>query len=191
VAAERTSPLPGMVDLPPRSLQLTEPVWGIDPSTQRHAVGILVPGHPTVVRWETLSLPLKRNARNAADWYASQFRAIHPFLQQLVAEYGAPVRVDVEEPFAKGKQHVHPSSNRTLGVLLAALGFTLGCPVELVQPNTWKAGSMGAGWGSCTPEQYLKWAQEHAGYTGTLEDEAAGILIATAAGVKEAACVVV
>jgi hypothetical protein len=71
------------------------------------------------------------------------------------------------------------------------LGFTLGCPVELVQPNTWKAGSMGAGWGSCTPEQYLKWAQEHAGYTGTLEDEAAGILIATAAGVKEAACVVV
>lgn len=190
MAVERTEPLPGLAELPPRSLRLRGPVWGVDPSTLRHSFGIVLPGAPPVVapavRWDTISLPLKRHAAGPADWYASQFRTVHPFVLRLLEEYGAPIAVWVEEPFAAGKQHVHPSSNRTLGVLLAVLGFALGTDVaiELVQPNTWKSLAMGQGWGHAKPEQYLRWAVEHAGYTGILEDEAAGIGIATAAGVK-------
>lgn len=185
MASERTEALPGIVEVPPRSLRLTEPVWGVDPSTLRHSFGMLLPGEVPRVLWDTISLPLKRHAAGPADWYAAQFRTVHPFVKRLLEEHGTPAAVWVEEPFAHGKSKVHPSSNRTLGVLLAALGFCLGAaPVELVGPMTWKALALGQGWGHASPVQYLRWAHEHAGYTGILEDEAAGIAIATAAGVK-------
>jgi hypothetical protein len=187
VAAERTQPLPGLVDLPPRSLRLRAPVWGVDPSTLRISVGIVGAGDgPPAVSWHTVSLPMKKHAHSAAGWYAGCLRVILPFLKELIAEHGVPAMVWVEEPFAHGKNKVHPSSNRMLGVLLAALGMLIGLDtvMELVGPMTWKALALGQGWGHAKPEQYLRWAQEHAGYTGTLEDEAAGIGIATAAGVK-------
>lgn len=190
MAGERTQPLPGLVDLPPRSLRLRAPAWGVDPSTLRISVGIVGAGDgPPAVTWHTVSLPLKRHAHSPAGWYAACMRLILPFFKELVLEYGAPGVVWVEEPFAHGKNKVHPSSNRMLGVLLAALGMLLGLDtvMELVGPMTWKAAALGQGWGHAKPEQYLRWAQEHAGYTGTLEDEAAGILIATAAGVRMSA----
>lgn len=171
---------------PPVSLRLGDPVWGIDPSTLRVSVGILEPralAAPTL-SWRTCSLP--RKSPDPARWFAGALGVLVPFFRGLVDAYGVPILVDVEEPFAGGKTRVHPSSNRMIGVILAALGHVLGAQAEsrLVQPNVWKSRGLGQGFGTCTPAVYTAWARDVAGYTGELEDEAAAIGIATAAGVE-------
>jgi hypothetical protein len=72
VAAERTQPLPGMVDLPPRSLRLRAPVWGSIRARCVISVGIVVPravrrsvsvGHGVAA--------VEAHAHSAAGWYAA------------------------------------------------------------------------------------------------------------------------
>jgi hypothetical protein len=199
VAAEAQLGLEGGLT-PPRSLTgLDGPVWGVDPSSLRMAFGALLPEYalavppfeparvmrtaePTVV-WSTVSLPRKLEG---AWWFTLSYRAIVDRVDELRCAWGVPALVLVEEPFASGQARVHPTSNRMLGVLLAALGHVLGqaVRVELVHSNTWKLLAMGKGNGHAKPPAYLEWAREQADYTGELEDEAAAIGIATAAGVK-------
>jgi hypothetical protein len=180
---------------PPRSLTgLERPVWGIDPSTLRVSLAIIAPG---IVGGEPMigvrTQPLPQNLPNQARRFWLAYRALVPFFNQAVVEVGDPVLVLLEEPFGgggkpgqKSARTVHPSSNRMLGVILAALGQALGLDtgIELIQPNSWKRLAMGPGRGAAKPVEYLGWAQSEAGYSGVLEDEAAAIGIATAAGVK-------
>ena len=175
---------------PPASLQLVDAVWGIDPSTLRVSIGMLLPtGAAPRVAWETCSLPKHRS--DPGVWFALCLAELEPFFHGLVERYGRPLQVGVEEPFGGGGKSgdkkprtVHPSSNRMLGVTLAALGRAVGQQTLtfLIQPNSWKRAAMGQGWGGAKPAQYLAWAQS-VGYSGVLEDEAAGIGVATATGV--------
>ena len=189
--SEPQIPLAGGLQ-PPASLSgLTAPVWGVDPSTLRMSFAAVIPytGHPQLasgrpaVEWSTVSLPRKVEPLSA--WFGLAFQWTCDHVRELRAEWGEPALVLVEEPFAGGQARVHPSSNRMLGVLLAALGYMLPrCDVQLVHPNVWKKEGLGAGRGAAKPAEYLAWAREIAGYTGDLEDEAAAIGIATAAGVR-------
>jgi hypothetical protein len=200
MAAEAQLPL-GAGLQPPRSLTaLDGPVWGVDPSTLRMSFGAVIPEYalavppheparvmttaPPEIRWATVSLPRKVEPLSA--WFGLSFAWTGEEILRLRGEWGEPALVLVEEPFAGGQARVHPSSNRMLGVLLAALGSAFGhrVRVELVHPNSWKLAAMGKGRGSAKPPEYLEWAREVAGYSGELEDEAAAIGIATAAGVR-------
>jgi hypothetical protein len=177
--ATQPETLPG-VAVPPFGLPLTEPVWGIDPSTLRIAVGIVAPGD--VVRWATRSLPSATTP--LALRYSGAARALVPFFRELTELYGMPARLVVEEPFGSGQRTVHPSSNRMLGVTLACAGQVLGLQtvVSLVKPNTWK--SIACGNGAIDPAGYLRWAMSAAEYSGDLEDEAAALGVATFAALQ-------
>jgi hypothetical protein len=207
MAAEAQLPL-GAGLQPPRSLTaLDGPVWGVDPSTLRMSFGAVIPEYalavppheparvmttaPPEIRWATVSLP--RKVEPISAWLGLSFEWIRIEIFERAREWGEPALVLVEEPFGGGgkpgqkkARTVHPTSNRMLGVLLAALGSAFGhrVRVELVHPNSWKLAAMGKGRGSAKPPEYLEWAREVAGYSGELEDEAAAIGIATAAGVR-------
>lgn len=206
MAAEAQLALEGGLT-PPRSLTgLSGPVWGCDPSSLRmsfaavvppmrwlagEAAGEAIPGAPVTVTWSTVSLPRKTELQSW--WFALCYRAIVGEVAELAERWGRPDLVLVEEPFGGGgkpgdkkPRTVHPTSNRMLGVLLAGLGHVFGMTVDvqLISPMSWKALALGKGGGHAKPAVYLEWARTAAGYTGELEDEAAAIGIATAAGVK-------
>lgn len=170
--------------VPPRSLTgLREPVWGIDPSSLRMSLAMIVPGGPSV-EVSTRSLP--KSSMGLSRWFAESYDVLVPWLSSWATAY-PPALVLLEEPFSHGKTHVHPTSNRMLGVLLAALGRALGSPVELVEligPQSWKAQALGAGHGHATKPEIMEWARAAAGYQGSLQDEADAIGIATAAALR-------
>jgi hypothetical protein len=179
----------GMVDLaPPASLQLPDAVWGVDPSTLRVATGLLSPSTAGPrVDWAVCSLP---KSPDPARWFYNAYATLARHYLDLVAEHGAPLLVFVEEPFGGGgskgqKRTVHPSSNRMLGVVFAALGRAIGLEGEvgMVGPSSWKLAALGKGHGHAQKDEIMAWAQA-AGYTGSLQDEADAIGIATAAGVQ-------
>lgn len=122
----------------------------------------------------------RRFARAHAD--------LRDFFEVCVVGWDTPALVWVEEPFGGGKRTTHPTLHRMFGVMLAALAGALGPgpTIELVKPGTWKMLALGAGRGSAKPEEYVAWARDVVGYRGTLEDEAAAIGVATAAGVRMA-----
>lgn len=181
-----TATLPGL-DVPPWSLELDRPVFGIDPSTVRMSVCVLLPAGERDGRAfcvETLSLPrhtdpVRRLGLGLAD--------LRPWLTRLLEAWG-PQLVVVEQPFAQAK-HVPPASYYVLGVLLAILG-SCGATVQTVSPAEWKSKALGKGHGGVrkpkrsSGEEYavLSWARS-VGYTGSLWDEADAIGIATAGGV--------
>ena len=174
--------------VPPRSLSgLRDAVWGIDPSSLRVSVAAVIPGEYSsgpAVEVATKSLP--KSNMGISRWYAESYAVLLPWLAEL-AERWPPVLVLLEEPFSHGKTKVHPTSNRMLGVLLAALGCALGSQVELVEligPQSWKARGLGAGHGHAQKPEILEWARRAAGYEGDLQDEADAIGIATAAAVQ-------
>ena len=151
--------LPGLDEIP----AVTAPVWGIDPSTKRISVGLVLPEHQ--VRVHTLSLP----TGNLAYRLAGMHSALMDWLPRLTRHYGMPAAVLVEEPMGASMSRVHPNSQRAVGVLLAALGGTLACPIDLCVPGTWKANSVGHG--RASKEDVARWAVTTCGYTGTLQDE--------------------
>lgn len=169
---------------PPRSLQaLTDPCWGIDPSSLRVSVAIVAPGGVDVYT-ETKSLP--KSNMGLSRWYAESHKVLARWLADM-AQLWPPGLVLLEEPFSHGKSHVHPTSNRMLGVVLAALGEALASPVELVEligPQSWKARALGKGYGHAKKDEVMAWARDAAGYEGELQDEADAIGIATAAALQ-------
>lgn len=169
---------------PPRSLRtLTDPCWGIDPSSLRVSLAVVPAGAGEVVVM-TRSLP--KASMGLSRWYAESHAVLVPWLEEMAARF-PPGLVLLEEPFSHGKSHVHPTSNRMLGVLLAALGRALGSPVELVEligPQSWKARALGKGHGHAKKDEVMAWARDAAGYQGELQDEADAIGIATAAALQ-------
>lgn len=177
-------PLPG-VNLPPASLTPQWPVFGIDPSTQRMSLAVLLPVPqrrfvgptgpvPCVV--DTLSLPQRKGAER---WAAIQ-RELVPWLGALIGSW-RPQAVFIEQPFAYGRS-VPPVSYYAIGVLLAVLG-SYRQRVEMIGPGEWKKLALGAGKGAARKPDVLAWARRAAGYEGALEDEADAIGVATAGGV--------
>src|SRR5437868_4955286 len=66
-----TDTLPGLELLP----AVTEPVWGIDPSSKRIGLGVLVrgAGESTLLTWDILALPLpSARTQKFADGYREQ-----------------------------------------------------------------------------------------------------------------------
>lgn len=185
-----TATLPGL-DVPPWSLELDRPVFGIDPSTVRMSVCVLLPAHERKDRAfevETLSLPRHPDPVRRLGLTLAEFR---PWLEARLRHY-EPQLVVVEQPFAQAK-HVPPASYYVLGVLLAILGAWC-VPVQTVSPAEWKSKALGKGFGGVrkpkrssggsSGEEYavLSWARS-VGYAGSLWDEADAIGIATAGGV--------
>lgn len=201
--------LPGL-NLPPASLTPENAIWGIDPSTRRMSVAVLVPvaarerlGVTVVV--DTLSLP--QPEKNEALRLAEAQAAMVPWLGGLLATW-RPEVVVVESPFAHGRL-VPVESFHVIGVLLAVLG-TFGVRVERLNPGQWKKAAMGAGAGGTKKPPVkcprrgghdfrvvgdavecskcgaaygvLTWARA-AGYDGYSWDEADAIGLATAGGV--------
>lgn len=165
---------------PPLSLTtLREPVWGLDPSTLRVALGVISPAPEGVsVTWDVLSLPRLTGTwrLTSALWELKRWFKTH-------AEITMPCRVMLEQPFGK---HVHPISYQILTVVLLAAAGATGCDVELVAPPKWKKLALGDGHGGAPKHEILHWAR-CVGYTGLLEDEADAIGIATAGAVLECA----
>lgn len=169
---------------PPRSLTaLRDACWGLDPSSLRVSLAVVSPGG--LVDVETRSLP--KSSMGLSRWYAESYATLVPWLTARAAER-TPGLVLLEEPFSHGKSHVHPTSNRMLGVLLAALGRALAPQrvelVELIGPQSWKARALGKGHGHAKKDEILSWARAAAGYGGELQDEADAIGIATAAALQ-------
>lgn len=171
---------------PPGSLRLQAPVWGFDnPNVNRVSVACVRDG----LEWvETLALTrVADRQRRWGVWFAE----LRPWLEgllvrtQRVSVDAALSHVYVEEPFASTGHRQQPTSYYLMGVLWAALGATLPARVrfEEVGPGTWKRKAMGEGRGAAKPHEYLAWARVCAGYAGSIEDEAAAIGVATAAGV--------
>jgi Holliday junction resolvasome RuvABC endonuclease subunit len=169
--------LPGLDEIP----EVTAPVWGIDPSTKRVSVGLVLPGHQ--IRVHTLSMPTGHFARRLAHGHA----ALCDWLPRLINHYGAPASILIEEPFGGvGQNQVHPSSNRSLGVLLAALSWALPhTDLDLIGPGTWKARSVGHG--RASKDDVMSWAIAACGYAGSLQDEADALGIAWAAALSASA----
>jgi Holliday junction resolvasome RuvABC endonuclease subunit len=176
--------LPGIDEIP----RPAGTVWGIDPSTKRISVAVIepddYPADESRLHVHTLSLPTGHFARRLAG----ALDYLLQWLPQLISRYGAPVCVLVEEPFGgTGQTQVHPSSNRTLGVLLAALSTCLphSTAIELCGPGSWKARSVGHG--RASKDDVMAWAIAACGYAGDLQDEADALGVAWAAALSATA----
>lgn len=153
--------------------QVTVPHYGIDPSTERIAVGIVLPGQR--VAWATHSL----GGRELPERLARAHAELTVFFRGLRQEHGAGP-CDIEEPFGHGRLRVHPNSQRFLGVTIAAAFAELSSRVGLANSSTWKCDALGDGHGHAEKAEVLLWARDDLGYTGTLQDEADALGIAVA-----------
>jgi len=164
--------------VPPRSLGLVDPVFGLDVSTQRLALGIVGPG-PRVLWHYTPLAPGPPGAVRLAGAHADALA----WLGAKVTQH-RPVYVVVEQPFARG-HHVHPELHYAVGVVLAALGQVMhvGGIVDLMGPPAWKRRALGDGHGAATKAQVMAWAREACDYGGHVQDEADALAIATAGAI--------
>lgn len=182
---------------PPHGLELPGPVWGLDPSTHRLAAAVVdahAPGE-VVVGWHTYSYSQAGAMQNRL---AAALKVLLRELTELRNQYGTPIAVYLEEPFGgmerfnpvtKKKELVkpHPNAFYFVGVVLTALGHLFAdVPVYLIGPPSWKKQALGEGHGFAKKPEIMEWARG-VGYTGSLEDEADAIGIATAGGVLEEA----
>jgi hypothetical protein len=196
--------LPGLA--PPYSLRLSRPVWGVDPSSKRMAFGGLIPPGLEVelardiddaerapsLRWATVSLPVHDSLSVKLAAWAGR---IGRHVETLRGDWGYPALVVVEQPFSTGHK-TEPVSYYAIAALLVALGLRVPeAEVVFMPPQTWKLKATGSGYAPGTPKgtpsrirqaaekaRLMAWAIE-AGYTGSLQDEADVVGIATAAGV--------
>lgn len=139
--------LPGLG--PPHCLRLrpTDRLWGIDSDTKRVSIAFLV-GHDDgghVLRWATQSLP--GSAQSPVHLRQSgALQKLVSFVHWMKKEWGVPSLVAVEEPFTENSKS--GIQDRSLGVLLAALGLELGIgtDVRLMGPGEWKLPATGSGY---------------------------------------------
>jgi Holliday junction resolvasome RuvABC endonuclease subunit len=148
----------------------------VDPSTRRISVGVIDGRDGMVISWDTQSL--MQGLHHARLWKAVE--ALVPFFTGL-RNTAPPALVVVEQPFAGGR-HVPHESLHMLGVVLATLWGSLGMSAEvmMLSPTVWKSRALGKGRGFAKKPEIMQWAREACGYTGSLEDEADALGIATA-----------
>ena len=130
------------------------PVWGIDPSTRRIALGIVLPGR----RWVSRTLELGPGTVDAPKLAAARF-ALHGWFGALAEEFD-PGWLWVEEPFAGGKgsrrSAVPPQSQWMLAVVMEAAYGATQAVANLIQPSEWKR-DIGVG-GFAKKRRVLDWA---------------------------------
>ena len=165
---------------PPGSLRLGETIWGIDPSTLRMSVGIVLPESPARAVVQTCSL-----APGALHVRQFKAREVLPvFVDRLVMRHGEPAAVAIEKPFAHGHR-VPVESYYAIAAMLDALGEVMpSTALWWLEPQTWKSAALGKGNGRAKKPQIMAWAREVCGYEGELEDEADALGIATAAAIR-------
>jgi hypothetical protein len=139
-------------------MPLEHPVWGVDPSTRRIALAIVLPGGG--FRHWTLELgpgvvdaPKLASARGSmVGWFSS-----------IASEADLdPAWLWIEEPFggggAKGRRSsVPPQSQWMLAVVMEAAYTATGAVANLIQPSQWKA-ACGVG-GFARKRAILEWAR--------------------------------
>lgn len=185
--------IPGMdsltgFEVPPRSLDVRETVWGVDPSSKYIAVAVLQPAEPgdLNLKWGTIALSQSpHRAGRFSDALAQQLE-FFDHIRSIAGGYDPDV-IYIEEPFVPRDRREVPTHLLAYGVTLAALGRIVGQPrIVEIGPASWKAKSMGQGHGHAEKPEIMRWAQS-IGYTGLIQDEADAIAIATAGAVFEAA----
>lgn len=199
--------LPG-IEVPPLSLRLQSPVWGVDPSTRRAAVTALdpSPGVDVPPRMRVASLDLPSLDGGARRMTAAAI-GVRDLATALLRDAEPPALVFVEQPFGGGgreSKNVRPNPQLYFAVAAVQIGLCMALPpstrVELVGPPSWKAGALGAGKGHARKGTILRWARS-VGYDQTcsacrggvasdecsaktaVHDEADSVGIATYAGV--------
>lgn len=135
-------------------LPLVDPAWGIDPSTERMALTILLPGG----QWDVGCIPVPQPGDEATRIYLVQGRLRDWFTAQI-EDHGLPGVASVEQPFAFGR-NVHPQSYYMLACVLGALRAAgVECPIFTRGPGQWKAGGIGKGHGTDRKPAILEWAR--------------------------------
>jgi hypothetical protein len=196
--------LPG-IEVPPLSLRLRDPVWGIDPSTKRAAITTLDPtGADGPPRMRVASAEFPELDMGARRMTAATI-AVRDLALVLLEGAAPPALVYVEQPFGgggKGSKLIRPNPQQYFNVAAIQIGLGLALPrstrIDLVGPPTWKSTAMGAGQGFAKKGAILRWARS-VGYDRTCpvchaqvdlcdaknvqHDEADSVGIATAAGV--------
>lgn len=141
------------------------PVWGIDPSTRRVALAVVLPAGGFVHR--TLELgPGVVDPHKLAYARAT----MHAWFSSLAEEYD-PGWLWVEEPFGGGggkgrRSNVPPQSQWMLAMVMEAAYSATGAVANLLQPAVWKA-ECGVG-GHARKARILEWARG-LGYLGSCD----------------------
>jgi Holliday junction resolvasome RuvABC endonuclease subunit len=188
--------LPGL-EVPPLSLRTSDNLWGLDPSTVRYALGVVQgAGHnaaPDIGWFAEEIAQLDKGAYRLSD-----ARARVTAMFEKVAAVAPPTGILVEQPYGSGARP-HPELYYVVGVALeAAATMFPGIAIDVVEPSSWKAASMGQGYGFAKKPQILAWAQ-NIGYPetclrcnaegekdckGVVHDQADALGIATCAAVR-------
>jgi Holliday junction resolvasome RuvABC endonuclease subunit len=147
-------------------LVLPGPAFGVDPSTKRCAVGIITTDLSVRYAVKEIAQP-----RSPAARISVAIEDLTLFFGQLVAEYGRPAYVLVEQPFAgggKSKVRVHPQSYYLLAATLAAVHRATGglTAIGTEGPTGWKLDAMGQGLGNASKPRILAWTRDALGYEG-------------------------
>jgi hypothetical protein len=151
------------------------PIWGIDPSTRRYALTVLLPtgfelkdsGVASHMGdgWAMISQAMPSGDEAPRLWAAHDM--LLSMFRLAISEWGFPVFTVLEQPFAR-PGNIHPQSWYFVGVGLAALaqaqdGTGL---IDTMGPSEWKKPALGAGKGATKKPGILRWAREELGYTG-------------------------
>lgn len=158
-------------------------VWGIDPSTKRIATSVVDVRRRRVTHVGTLSLPTHERALKPRE-LAEQMAAQQEHFRGLVDSHGRPTFVAIERPFGGGgsaARKVPVESYYAFAITLAALAASVGRNVGVLEldPGSWKARSLGKGFGHAKKPAVLAWARERHGYVGSCKGCADGLNPAT------------
>lgn len=132
------------------------PVWGIDPSTQRFALSVVLP-FGSVSRLFTVSAEMPSGASSSRR-LVDAFGRMRRFFDATAEELGMPVYAVIEQPFGR---NVHPQSYFFLAAGLLALELTFGrsAIVDVMDPSTWKKLALGEGHGHARKPELLRFAR--------------------------------
>jgi hypothetical protein len=178
---------------PPHGLILPGPVWGLDPSTLRLSACVLAPlrlDPPVAVRWQTQSYS---RAGAEQTQLARGLGDLLRFFTGCATRTARPHAIYLEQPFA-GSDKPNPTHRqgapaaRGLVLLRGASAVRARPPVRRARGaddrrrRRGKRKRWGPATASPTRHEIFRWAQS-VGYTGSLQDEADAIGIATAGAV--------
>lgn len=158
------------------------PTMGIDPSTSKVAVSVLIGGRETNERAVAQHSEHVRLAKSGVGlrslvymcpkikpedrdfrWYGRVADGLFLFFEDVFAAYGYPVMTLLEEPFASNQ--IHYSSLYVVGCVQVALAQALGEQgvVDTCAPSEWKLPALGQGLGNAKKPRILRWAREEMG----------------------------
>jgi hypothetical protein len=160
--------------LPEIRAGLRDPVWGIDPSTHRFCLSVILPPDFVPEReiadhvgdgWRIISRPMPKVEGSPARRLSEAHEVIYGLFMDARDAYGLPIYAVIEQPFGT---NVHPQSYYFVGVGLLACAQVLGIGGVIgdMGPGTWKRLSMGQGNGAAKKPKILRWAREEIGYLG-------------------------